>query len=266
VTGSDAAGGEPVAVVSESLARELWPGRSPLGERLTTDGRDDPDAVWLRVVGEVPDIAEPDDDLEGTLYRPYAQGTVGQPAGRWWTTSVDLMVRLRATEPGAGARLRSAVWDVDPGLPVYSTTAMTDALAAPLEERRMGGALVLGFGAFGLAMAALGTYGLMAFAVSRRERELGVRLALGAEPAALQRRVLGEALARVGLGLALGAVGAAAVTRLLAGTIAGLPPADLPSLALTSAVLLLTGVLASWLPARRAARTDPLVALRAELE
>ena len=263
---SDAAGAEPVAVVSTSLAAQLWPGRSPIGERLTTERRDDPDAVWLRVVGEVPDIAEPATDLPGTIYRPYPQATATQPAGRWWTTSVALMVRVRSGEPGATERLRRAVWSVDPGLPVFDSTAMADVLAEPLEQRRLGSALVLGFGAFGLLMAALGTYGLMSFAVARRRRELGVRLALGATPGALQRRVLGEALGRVGLGLGLGAAGAVAVTRLLHGAIAGLPPADLPSLALAASALLASGLVASWLPARRAARTDPLVALRDELD
>jgi putative ABC transport system permease protein len=216
------------------------------------------------VVGVVSDVAEPYAEMGETIYQPYAQATSTLPRGAWWTTSVSLMVRSAASNPGLVARLRQAAWEVDPTLPLFDVAAMSDALAEPLSNQRLGATLFASFGAFGLLMAVLGTYAVLAFSVSRRVPEFGVRLALGAPPTRLLGGVLGGGLRLVGIGLVLGTLGSLALSRLLEEVLSEVSPRDPLTLAAVIVTLLAAGVLACLAPALRATRVDPAVALRAE--
>jgi putative ABC transport system permease protein len=160
--------------------------------------------------------------------------------------------------------IRGAIREVDPALPLFDLADMETALAEPLSDQRLGATLLVTFGAFGLLMAALGTYGMLAFSVSRRVPEFGVRLALGAAPSGLLGTVLRQGLLRVGAGLLLGTLASLGLSRLMAGVLTEVSPRDPTTLAGVAGTLFLAGVLASWLPAWRATRVDPIRALRAD--
>jgi len=262
IDGRDRFDGAPVVVVSESAARRFWPGADPIGHRVRL-GADDR-LAWHTVVGVVSDVAEPYEEIADTIYQPYAQATSTLPRGAWWTTRVSLMVRSAASDSEIVARAREAVWAVDPTLPLFDVAAMPDTLAEPLSDQRLGSTLFASFGAFGLLMAALGTYGVLAFSVSRRVPEFAVRLALGARPTGLLGGVLGRGLQLVGVGLALGTLGSLALARPLDGVLSEVSARDPLALGAVSVVLLAPGSLAGWAPAWRALRVDAAVALRAE--
>jgi putative ABC transport system permease protein len=252
----------PVAIVSEAAARRFWPRTDPVGHRVRLGA--DRGAVWHTVVGVVSDVAEPYAEIGETIYQPYAQATASLPRGAWWTTSVELMVRSAAGAPGVVEQVRRAAWEVDPTLPLFDIAAMPDVLAEPLSDQRLGSTLFAFFGAFGLLMAVLGIYGVLAYSVSRRVGEFGVRLALGARPARLLGGVLGGGLRLVGIGLVLGTLGSLALSSLLDMVLSEVSARDPLTLGGVGVVLLAVGVLACWAPALRATRVDPAVALRAE--
>jgi len=254
----------PVVIVNEAAARKFWSGENPLERRLKPGRPDDPRPAWHSVVGVVNDIAEPSQEMRETIYLAYAQGTALQPPTLWLATRVELLVRASAEAPALLSQLRSAVAEIDRTLPLFDVTSMETALAATLSDQRLGATLFIGFGAFGLLMAALGTYGVIAFSVSQRIQEFGVRLALGAQPSALLRLVMKEGFRLVGSGLLLGAVAALGLSRLLDGVISEVSPRDPLTFAAVALMLLLAGGLACYLPARRAAKVDPMIALRCD--
>ncbi|MEZ5316233.1 MAG: ABC transporter permease [Vicinamibacterales bacterium] len=258
---TDAASSEPVMVVSAAAARRLWPEGAAL-DRFARVGEQLP----RRVVGVVGDQAEPDDDQADTVYIPYAQGTLTQTAGTWSTTGISLLARLtpRASTEAVLDGIRAAVREVDGSIPAYDAVMMPDALAEPLADQRLGAVFVGAFGAFGLLLAALGLYGTLAYSVSQRTSEFGIRMALGARRGRLLRGVLADGLRLVATGLAFGAVAAFGLVRVLAGLVAGLDARDPGTWVVSAGVLVLVGVAACALPAWRAIRVDPIRALRAE--
>jgi len=262
---SDDEGSAPVAILNEAAARRFWPGEDPIGRRVRPAPRENDTVPWHTVVGVVSNMAEPDDaGMRETVYQPYAQANGTLPAGVWVTTSASLMVRASAEGADIVGGVRGAVAEIDPTLPLFQIAGMETALAQPLAGQRLGATLFVVFGAFGLLMAVLGTYGVLAFSVSRRVPEFGVRLALGAAPSGLLRGVLLEGLRLVAAGLALGLVASLALSRLLVGVVTEVSPRDPTTLAAVAITLLAAGALACWLPAWRATRVDPVTALRAE--
>jgi len=255
---------EPVLIVNESAARRFWPAGDAVGRLAKPSRREDETVPWHRIVGVVGDIAEPSDDIRETVYRVYAQAAPSQPAGSWYTTSVVLMLRTADGTATPLDAIRAAVRDVDPRIPLYDIASMRSAIHEPLADRRLGTALSTGFGLFGLLMAALGTYGVLAWAVSRRIPEFGVRMALGARPIAILAMVMRGGLRLLGAGLVLGLVASLAVTRLLTRMVPGLDTRDPLAFGLAAAALLAAGLAACWVPARRATRVDPVRALRAD--
>ncbi len=237
-----------VVVVNEALARLFWPQGRAVGRRLAGE------PGW-RVVGVVGDV-------QMRSLRDAPRPAVYYPAAHLYQAGMAL--HARGTVPPARLQriLREVVARADPELPVSSTVALRSALTRSLRETRTLGWLTGTFGALALLLAAAGLYGLVSFGVSQQIRELGVRKALGAEPGALVRMVMargaGLALAGVGLGLAA----AWAVGRALSGLLFGVEPLDAPSLVLSAGVLLVTALLAAWVPARRASRVDALISLR----
>ncbi len=261
----DVAGSESVALVSETFARDHLDGqalgkvlRLPLGEGM---------APTVRVVGVVGDVRQsgPTQPAEAALYVPLAQMT--DPV---WTLARDFMplnyaVQLQpGMEAGFMRRLPELVRQAAPGQPIASVQTMQAVVAATTREQKLNLVLVGVFSALALLLAAVGLYAVMAVAVAARRHEFGVRAALGAPPARLLRQVLSEAGVQIGLGLVIGLGVAMALSRVLQRFLFGIGVADPPAIALVIAVLALAGLLASLLPALRAARVPPMQALRNE--
>jgi predicted permease len=244
---------EPVVVISASLARRLWPGEDAVGKALFWGGTTGTPKRVLGVVGDVRDRA-PEAEPQPMLYLPYAQ--VEMPM-------VTLLVRTELARPAALAgSLRGVVWSLDPNLPVPEVTPLASNQAALLAGTRLRALLLAAFAGVALLLAALGVYSVMAFAVARRTREIGVRLALGARPAEVAAAVLRRGLALTAAGIVVGLVGSLAAGRATASLLYETPPTDAGTIAAVALLLGVTALLATWLPSRRATRVDPVRALR----
>lgn len=252
---SDRAGAALVAIVNESFAREAWPGRPAVGQRFLHQDRDDHETA-VEVVGVAADAKYRylTDTAAPFVYVPMAQQPVGD---------VTFFVR-HAPGRSPAAALRAALAQVEPAVPVMFVQPLDEAVALGLLPQRVTAWLAAVTGTAGVLLAALGLYGLMAFVVAQRTREIAIRMALGATLGDVRRLVGGTALRLTVAGAVLGALLAAAVATVLRGLLVGVGRAD--PVAYGAAVLLVAVVLAvaTWVPARRAAATDPAAALRAE--
>ncbi|HKQ61382.1 MAG TPA: FtsX-like permease family protein, partial [Candidatus Polarisedimenticolaceae bacterium] len=253
---ADAAQAPLVVAVSESLARRFWPNEDPLGRRIKL-GRADADRPWRTVVAVVRDVRHFGID-------PQPAPTIYAPRTQLVRSRMTLVVRTRVEPTSLAEALRAEVLAVDPQQPIYDVRAMEQVVA----DAHCGPQLVLGMlvalAAVAVVLAAVGVYGVVAHGVASRTQELGVRMALGAGRGELLRLVLRQGVRPIALGWLVGLGGALAASRLLAGAMFWVRPSD--PLALAGVPLLLGAValLACWLPARRATRVDPLIALRCE--
>jgi len=256
---SDRSGALRVGIINETAARRFFPGESPLGRRFKPDD----DGGMLQVVGVVSDVhgfglsSEPRPEL----FFPIEQATPNQ--GEWTGRAMSLVVRA-GTDARLDAPLREAVWSLDRSLPIYSIWTVRDLMARSVAPRRLFMLLIAGFAGVALLLAAIGIYGVMTFTVSQRTRELGIRVALGAVRQDVFRLVVGRAMVLTGLGLAIGVAGAFAATRLLTQSLYGVRATDPVTYVAIAALMCGVTFVASYLPARRAARVDPMVALRNE--
>jgi predicted permease len=243
---------EPTVVINETMAKRHWPNEDPLGRRVRLGG-----SPWMTIVGIVGDVqvrgARGASEVE--TYIPY-----------WHNPEPGVNVVLKTvTEPMALAEpLRRAVKEVDPGIAVAGVATMDGTIAEANGDSRFYASLVAIFAGLALVLAAVGIYGVMSYAVAQRTQEIGVRLALGAAERQIFALVVGETLKLAAAGLVLGLAGAIAVGQALHKLLYGVGAADLGTLSATAAVLLAVAVLASYVPARRAMRTDPMTALRTE--
>ncbi|HEX5724423.1 MAG TPA: ABC transporter permease, partial [Longimicrobiaceae bacterium] len=260
-TARDGAGSPPVVVINEALARRLWPGEDPLGKRLACC-KGAGTTLWREVVGVAGDVRHFGLDASALpeLYVPHAQAPA--ESWTWMDRSMTVVARSSAPPEALAAAARRAVLALDPDLPVYGVRTMEQVMARSTAATRFSLRLFAGLGALGLGLAMIGLYGSLAYFVSQRKQEIGVRLALGAGTgrvlALVVRQGLGTALAGVGIGL----LTAPALTRALSSLLYGVRPADPLTLAAVGVLVLLTAALASYLPARKAARVDPMVSLR----
>jgi hypothetical protein len=246
-----------VCVVDEAFAQRYWPGLDPIGRRLSPNGEFHEDNAFT-VVGVVSEVKQHD------LAEAAGHGTVYFPSLTVPATSMYLLVQTLVPSAAVGAEVQRTVATVAPQLLIDDVRPMQARIDETLVARRSPSIVAASFAGLALLLAALGTYGVLAYAVGQRRREIGVRLALGALP----RRILGQVLA-VGMklllvGLALGLLGAWATLRAMRSTLVGVGSLPWGILALTAVVMGAVVLLASFLPARRAARVSPLEALRAE--
>jgi predicted permease len=253
----DRDGAATVCVVDDTFAKAHWPGESPLGKRLKFGALDSKDNPWMEVVGRVAHVKNygVDEESRVELYLPFLQNP-----GSGFT----LLVKTDAASGVAAASLRAAMGKASPDIPLYQIRAVDDIVAERSVQRRLAAQLTSVFAAVALALAAVGIYGVMSYAVAQRTQEIGIRMALGAGEEGILQMVLKSgatlALLGVGIGLAL----AFGLARLISSMLFQTSATDPPTFSLVPLLLLAVALLACWLPARRAARVDPMVALRYE--
>ena len=249
----------PVIMISRQLAENYWPGEDPTGKRLKIGPLDSPNP-WLTVIGVVSDVrqAELYGDPRMDIYAPYAQERRAFIAPR------DLVLRTKGDAGSVAAAVRQAVWSVDKDQPVSHVRTMDQVFAAAISQERFQ-ALLLGlFAALALVLACVGLYGVISYAVAQRTHEIGVRMALGAQPFDVLRLVLRQGMALTIAGLVVGIGVGLLATRVLTDMLYGVTPRDPLTFVGVPALLLLVAFLACYIPARRATRIDPLIALRYE--
>jgi hypothetical protein len=245
-------------LVRQMAARRHFPGEDPIGKRIRLGlGFGDGRRAGGEVVGIVADVKlkKLDEDEDPEIYLPHSQAPLG---------SMEVVVRAAVPPETLAAGVRAAVKELDPALAVGRPRTLDEVVGRSISGQRFTMLLVLLFAQLALALAALGLFGVLAHHVAQRTREIGVRLALGAEPGAVRRLVMGEALALAAAGVGLGLLGTAALSRVLRAQLFALSPTDPASLGLAALSLLAAAAVAAALPALRASRVDPVIALRAE--
>jgi predicted permease len=258
---ADRAGAPKVAVVNESFARHYFGDRNfseggAIGRFIAIPGyRGDGD--WLQIVGEARDMKVHNllEQAAPMLYVPILQAP---------ETGATFEIRTALSPANVETAVMDSVKEIDSRLPVFDVRTLSDQLDNSLVEERLVASLSSMFGALALLMACVGLYGLMAYTVSRRTAEIGIRMALGAKRGAIARMVMGETLVLVAFGLGIGAPAAALASRLLTSQLFGLKPGDPATIAAACAAMVAVTLAASYLPARRAARVNPMEALRSE--
>jgi putative ABC transport system permease protein len=253
---SDVVGAPRVAVISETAARQYFPGKNPIGEMIGIRGepRD------IQVIGVVADAKQVDlrSPAPRTVYLSYAQ------ARSQWGDRVVWAIRTTASPAEVAPLVRAAILEELPNIRIRHVHPMTDLLALTTGKERMLTLLAVAFGVLAVVLAAIGLYGVMAFQVSARRREIGVRMALGADRGQVVRMVLGQGLTLVVIGVLAGIPLSLIAAKSLTALLYGISPFSLIPLAIGAVVLALAGVLASLIPSSNAARVDPLVAIRSE--
>ena len=244
-----------VAIVNDAMARRLWPGRDPIGGRVKF-GPGDSTRPWFTVVGVVGDMRR-----EGLESEPIPQ--MFEPLAQNPSRLETLLVRTSMADPLTMAKtVQAAVHRVDRQAPLYGVTTLDARLGAYLVQRRFQTSLLIGFAVVALLMAAIGIYGLIHYAVATRTQEIGIRMAVGAQPGDIFRMIVREGLQLGMTGLLLGLVGAVLVGRAGSGLLFGVTPTDPLTLVAVSLVLTVVAIAACYAPARRAMKVEPVVALR----
>ena len=255
-TSADAGNAPPVAIVSEACAREQFGGTDAIGKQIQLGGRDDK-KPWATIVGVVGDIHQTGLDIRPNIaaYIPMAQNS---------SFTYSLVVRTKVDPTSVEKAIRAAILAVDPAMPVYRVQPLENYLASSLAQRKFTVRLIGFFGALALVLAAVGVYGVIAYTVTLRTREVGIRMALGAKNSDVLLAILTTGARLTAVGLAVGFLVSLAVTRLLASLLFEVRTFDWAASLEVAVVLAFVSLLASYLPARRAANADPLAALRFE--
>jgi putative ABC transport system permease protein len=247
----------PVAIVNQALARTLWPGRDPVGSRISFVG---PSGPWVRIVGVVGDTRSnaADEPPAPAVYLPFSQK-------RWsWMSWLTLMIRTDAAGETDALRtaLRGAVRELDPQLPVLGVATVPQLYRESIARRRFATVLTGAFAAAALVLGMVGMYGVLSYGVAQRRREFGIRLALGAQASQVTRVVVRDALTLAVIGVALGTSVALPVTRLLSGLLYEISPTDPATFVGVGVLVVVVAAVAAWFPARRATRIDPAMTIR----
>jgi len=245
-----------VAVVSESLARRFIPGEEPIGRRIKLGGRDST-RPWLLIVGVAGDVHDQALEYEARpcIYVPYPQ---------FPTSSMTLVVRGVSDPKPLISAIREEVWSVDKDQPITDIKTMDELVAESVSSRKSIAVLLSIFAGLALVLATVGVYGVITYSVSQRVQEIGIRMALGAQPSNVVRLMLGQGMVLVLIGIGLGLGASLALTRVITSLLFGVSASDPGTFIVVSLLLIFISVWASYIPARRAAKVDPMVALRSE--
>jgi predicted permease len=246
---------QQVVVIDQTLARRYWPNESPLGQHLKLG--QNPQNPWVTIVGVVGDIKSDGFDAPSVphVYMPLRQAA---------PFNAVVFVRSKTDVAGLGEAVRRAVENVDPNIPVHSISSLDQIIARSLADRQFALELLGVFAAVALLLAAIGIYGVMSYSFSQRTHEIGIRVALGAQRLHILQMAIGEGMQLVAIGLPIGLLAAAALTRFVRAMLFDVSPFDPLTFAAISATLAAVAFLACYIPARRATRVNPLVALREE--
>ncbi len=257
---SDTRGNQPVIIINEAMANKYWPQKDALGKRLRQGGPDDNKDPWLTVAGVVGDIREfdPLTPPRPTLYFPITQ--FPDPGG----ILRDWVVRTVGDPLSVASSIRTAIWSVDKDLPITRVRTMEEVRSLSIAAQRLNLLLFALFAALALVLATVGIYGVMAYSVAQRKREIGIRVALGARRNDVLKLVLAQGFRLAVLGLLLGVIAAFALTRLMASMIYGVSSTDATTFLTVALLLSFVALAACYIPSRRALRVDPMVALRYE--
>jgi predicted permease len=256
-TEQDTKESERVVIVDENMARTYWPNADPVGKRLKFGRGDNNNNPWMTVVGVVGAVKHYalDTDSRVALYTPHRQSGAG---------SLSIAARTTTDPVSVAAAVTREARAIDPNLPVYDVKTMDQWLSESLARRRFA-MLALGlFALVAMILAAVGIYGVMSYSVAQRTREIGIRVALGAQTRNVLKLVISQGMLLAGAGVGAGLIAAFAITRVMGSLLFGVGATD--PLTFAAIALLLAGValLACWIPARRAAKVDPMIALRYE--
>jgi putative ABC transport system permease protein len=250
----------PVAIVNETMARQYWPGQDAVGKRFKI-GDPDSKVPWVTIVGIVGDVRQMglDAPVKAEMYLPYSQIT-DQP----WFAPRDLVVRTIGEPMSLVPAVKHEIAAVDPEQAVSNIRTLDDILDEEVVQRRLGATLLTAFAMLALLLASLGIYGILSYFVAQHTPEIGVRLALGASARDILRLVLGRGMTLALIGVGLGSLGGLALTRLMSSLLFGISPTDPATFALAALLLTALALLACYLPARRAVKVDPTIAMRYE--
>lgn len=251
-TSDDTRDAPHVAIVNETLARRFWPGENPLGQRISYE-----ETGPMTVVGVVADV------------QPFLYGTPVEPEIYWpkrqYPRGATYLVIRTSSDPAALVRpVRDRLRTVDPDMQVSSFATLDELAGRQLVRPKFNMLLVGSFAFAAIVLAGIGIYGVVSYAVAQRTQEIGIRVALGARSRNVIGWVVGKGMVPIVLGVLLGIAGSLAVTRLLASLLYGVAPRDLPTLTATAVFVLVISLFACYMPARRAAKVEPVVALRHE--
>jgi putative ABC transport system permease protein len=257
ITSSDQPGTTKVLVINQTLAKRFFPTEDPVGQSISLGWGRDTTGDLRQIVGVVGDVrsAALADAPEPTVYVPIMQAPY---------ENLSILVRTNASPASLAAPLRAIIRELDHEVPVYSVQTMEERVANSVGRERFYATLIAIFAAVALVLSAVGLYGVIAYAVSQRTHELGVRVALGATGDRITRMVIGEGLTLTAIGAVIGIGGSVSAGKLVTTLLFGVSALDPVTLAGVVAVLGTVAALASWMPARRAARVDPLTAMRGD--
>ncbi|HJU64753.1 MAG TPA: FtsX-like permease family protein, partial [Gemmatimonadaceae bacterium] len=253
---SDRIGAPLVAIVNEAMAKRFWPDGDALGKRFTY-GQAGENAEWLTIIGVV-------DDMRRTGYDAPVRYETFLPLTQVPASRLTLVIRAARNPLALSNAVRAEVRRIDSELPIYDIATVDELLSGMVAQRRFSMALLGTFATIALVLGIIGVYSVTAFLVAQRTREVGVRIALGAQPDQLVRTVVAQGMVVAVAGLVAGLVGALLLSRAMAALLYQVSPRDMVTLASVTILLTAATLLANYLPARRAARVDPLVALRNE--
>jgi putative ABC transport system permease protein len=250
---SDRAGSESVAIISDTAARTLWKGVDPIGARVRVRS----DGPWITVIGVASDVLNRRlaDPPQSILYQTLEQSS---------DLSLALLIRTRGATPDLPESLAREVRTIDPDLPIYAVRTMVEVLGRNLAQRQFLMRLLVAFGAMAAALALLGIYGVMAYAVSQRTREIGIRMAIGARQSEMSLMVIRRGLALTVAGVVVGVAASLALSEFIRSQLFGVEPSDPVTIAAVFTLMTIVAAAAAYRPARRAASVDPVVALRAQ--
>jgi putative ABC transport system permease protein len=247
-----------VVIINETLARRFFPNQDPLGKHLALSGPPDEREI-VGVVSDVKDYGL-DAEVKPEVYIPYSQS--GQPYAQY--SALTLVVRTSSNPASLTGAVRGVVRSIDKDQPIYNIKTMQDVLSESVAQRLFNMFLIGIFAVVALILAAVGIYGVIAYSVAQRTHEIGVRMALGAQPFDVVKLVIGQGMFQALMGVVIGLVGAFALTRVIASLLYGISPLDPATFTGLSILLMIVALMACYIPARRAARINPIIALREE--